>query len=144
MVSSEAILAPALIISIAGNLYLIGKNRELLSNEDIRWAKLGRLQSIAMLYLAETYPNYNMKEESVMFTKTPKKVSVKAPWSNRSKILCGAFIAGVAGSVGIVVRDLKQAADDALIPETAVDAMLSDDPAALAAAAADGVTVTQF
>lgn len=51
-------------------------------------------------------------------------VSVKAPWSNRSKILLGTFVAGCAGSALSVYRDLKAAADDTVVVESCVDAML--------------------
>lgn len=71
----------------------------------------------------------------------PAQVSIKAPWSNRSKILAGAFVAGCVGSTASVFHDLKVAAEDMIIPETAVDRML-DEGNPTTPAATDGVTAT--
>ena len=74
------------------------------------------------------------------FAKT-QQIKVNAPWSNRSKILAGLFAAGLVGSTASVVHDYKQAADDALIPDEAVDAMLAE-PATTQTA--EPVAVAQF
>ena len=71
-----------------------------------------------------------------MFTKKSEpKVSIKAPWSNRSKILAGVFVAGCVGSAASVWHDMK-CADDDLIPDAAIDGMLAEDAGAAIAAEA--------
>lgn len=77
---------------------------------------------------------------NIFAPKTPQ-IKINAPWSNRSKILAGMFAAGLVGSTASVINDYKNAADDALIPDAAVDAMLAEP---VSTQAADAVTVTQF
>lgn len=60
------------------------------------------------------------------FAPRQPQVKINAPWSNRSKILCGAFVAGCVGSTASVIHDFKVAAEDALIPDAAIDKMLAD------------------
>lgn len=140
---ADSILLPALVISGAGNLYLSGQLKSLKAAEDIRWRKLGRLESTTMLYLAKNHPTYshNKNEEEFQMFQIPfltpaQPIKIKAPWSNRSKICAGVALAATAGAGASIFCDIRDAKAEIEAQGIAAESLLGEDTAVAAMTAA--------